>query len=64
MTLRSRSDAFNQSHVSKHERRLNELNYRVIEVNLPHMECINVMKQIKTEASNRDKLKHFTMVSS
>ncbi|XP_044969422.1 uncharacterized protein LOC123429451 isoform X1 [Hordeum vulgare subsp. vulgare] len=63
MTSGSISDAFNESHVSNHERRLNELNYRVREVNLPQMECINVIKQIKTEASNRDKLKHFTMNS-
>ncbi|XP_044445613.1 uncharacterized protein, partial [Triticum aestivum] len=63
MTSGSRSDAFNQSHVSDHERRLNELKYKVREVNLPQMECINVMKQMKTEASNRDKLKHFTMDS-
>lgn len=28
------------------------------------MECIDVIKQIKTEASNRDKLKHFTMNST
>ncbi|XP_044948999.1 histone acetyltransferase GCN5-like [Hordeum vulgare subsp. vulgare] len=63
MTSGSRSDAFNESHVSNHERRLNELNYRVREVNLPQMECINIIKQIKTKASNRDKLKHFTMNS-